>query len=269
LINKPKLIAEIAKTHDGDINVASKLIEDAKTAGFDFVKFQSYDIEDIHEHPNKERYIKCHLTLKQLRELWHVANQNDIGFYCSCFSYPLIDRLREFTDIIKIPSTFFSHEVFVKKCMNVFDQVHLSSGMHPLNEVALKFSSYVDGLYRSQEKRKTNIVLYHCVSEYPTPPEHAKMGRTGGYYFRGYSDHTVGVDAMLIASTRGVDYIEKHFSNKDNAPVWCTTIEEMRDFHEGFAQLFRYFKDDGMSEEEKKNYDFYKKEFKDLDILRG
>jgi len=263
---KPKLIAELAKEHKGSVETAAKLIEDAKTAGFDFVKLQAYNIEDINNgHPNKERYVQSHLTIKQLRELWHVANQNDIGFFCSCFSYSLLDQLREFTDIIKIPSTFFSHDTFVNKCIKTFDSVHMSTGMHTLNDIAIRFSSYIDKLYC--DKKTCDVVLYHCVSEYPTPPEHAKMGRVGGYYFRGYSDHTRGTMAMIIAATRGAKYIEKHFSTLADKKEWCADIEEMKMFKEDLNDLHEYFRDDGMSEKEKSNYEFFKREYKDLSIL--
>ena len=264
-MNKPILIAEIAKAHNGDMNLAKKLIDDAKTAGFDYVKFQAYDIEDIKpEHPNYDRYVKCHLTIEQLKELCKYAEFYNIGFYRSCFSYSYIDKLREFTDKIKIPSTFFNVEYFVSKCLNTFPEVHISSGMNSFDNIIKTYSHYVTKYCLNG---KAKLTLYHCVSEYPTTPECAKMNRTGGMHFRGYSDHTAGIKAMIISTIRGVDYIEKHFSTLSTSKKWDANIDDIWDYHDRAEHYLKYFIDHGMSNNEIDNYNFYRKEYKDLSLL--
>jgi N,N'-diacetyllegionaminate synthase len=264
-MNKPTLIAEIAKAHNGNMDLAKKLIDDAKTAGFDYVKFQAYNIEDIKpEHPNYDRYVQCHLTIEQLHELSRHADNYDIGFYCSAFSYSLIDKLREFIDRIKIPSTFFNVDFFIAKCLNTFKEVHLSTGMNSFDTI-IKMYSYYTSRYCLNSNSK--LVLYHCVSEYPTAPECAKMNRTGGMHFRGYSDHTSGIEAMLLATIRGVDYIEKHFSTLSTSKKWDANIDDMWEYHDRAEHFLKYFIDHGVSNNEVDNYNFYRKEFKDLSLL--
>jgi len=263
---KPILCAEIAKAHNGDIDLAKKLIDDAYKAGFNAVKFQAYNIEDINkDNKNYDRYVRCHLSINKLKELKKYASSCNLDMYCSAFSYSLLDPLSEFTDKIKVPSTFFTVEYFVNKCLDSFREVHLSTGMQSFQTTMVFYSDYNSKTFF--KNIKTNIVLYHCVSEYPTPPEHAKLNRLGGVHFQGYSDHTCGIEAMLMATIRGVKYIEKHFSTLPESKKWDANIDEMKEYHDRANHYLSYFKDDGVSEEELKNYNFYRTEFKDLKIL--
>ena len=112
-MNRPELIAECGKVHQGSIEKAKTMIRKAKDAGFDSVKAQSYSLLDLNpEHPNYKRNFKCWLSLKDLEDLADYAKDFGLKFYCSAFSTSVIEPLSKFTDRIKIPSTYVNNVSF-------------------------------------------------------------------------------------------------------------------------------------------------------------
>lgn len=261
---KPILIAEIAKEHLGNMDKAKELIIAAKKSGFKYAKFQAYALDDINpEHPNYRRYCECWLNLDQLRELKKFSDEIKIGFYCSCFSKKMLKELSTFTDIIKVPSTFFRNEDFVKECMRHFKEVHLSTGMHTKEVIRELFGKY---LYKYNLFNR-ELIFYHCTSEYPVKDTNIKLERLHDEVikYEGYSDHTNGTKAMWLAWLMGAKYIEKHFAIRDYADVWTVIPKEMKRFNKLISYLEKVIKDDGKTTgEEKENYAYYSKEFNDL-----
>lgn len=261
----PIVIAEIAKEHNGNIAKAQLLIDDAAAGGADAVKFQAYSLQDLNpKHPNFERYMKANLPLPKLEHLKTYAAEYDLDFYVSCFSLTQLSKIAAFTTKIKIPSTFLSYEDFVIEAINRFDEVHISTGMHTF-ETAIKFlDKYVDlGI-----KKDTRVIPYHCVSLYPTPSNKLRLDRVKGlartFDIVGYSDHSVGNNAPLIASHLGAEYIEKHISFTSEFKPWCWTEKSLSQFRLLLNYDTVMMEDSEITEEEASNFEYFKDEYKGL-----
>lgn len=254
-MERPVLIAECAKEHGGNIEVAKAMIREAKRSEFDYVKFQAYSLTDLEkDHPNYLRYVKSWLSLTQLKELKQYADDLGIGFYCSVFSESMIKPLSEFTDIVKVPSTYCNHKEFIQMCLNYFKKVHISTGMHGMP---------------ATEELFENAIYYHCISEYPTARENAQLGAiTEDIFIQGYSDHTGDIETLYIAWLVGAEFIEVHFSIKSNPSPWTYNIIDMFKFNRRVDAALRILGERKVSEKEKENYEFYKKEYKTLRPIR-
>lgn len=150
--------------------------------------------------------------------------------------------------------------------MRNFDKVHLSTGMHTKSDIHAYYTKYTS----MQDIFKCDLSMYHCVSEYPTDLNKAKLSRLQDPWidYCGYSDHTKGTDAILVAWLMGARYIEKHFSIKEDAKEWCTTPKEMELLFSNINELDIILEDKEMGDAEKENFEFYKKEFNDLSPFR-
>lgn len=248
-------VAEIAKEHEGNILVAQNLIKSANIAGCDAVKFQAYELDDLNkEHKNYHRYYEAHLDIQDLKVLKDLANRLQMDFWTSCFSPHMLSDLAEFTDIIKIPSTFFTQKEFVHTCCSLFDQVHISTGMHTAQEITELLPQYIN----YAKKNNSVVVPYHCVSLYPTPHALTRMPRIN--YLKefspvvGYSDHTDGMICCEMAHLMGCKFIEKHITTvpRSHSRPWCFTSND---------RLNR-FVDAPLTDQEKRNKDFYEQEYK-------
>ena len=219
------IIAEAGVNHNGDMELAKKLIDKAKEAGADAVKFQAFKTELlVQEHtplaPYQERSQRGsqYEMLKKLemnethhRMLLDYAKEKGIDFLTSPFdldSIDLIDRLG--LPIIKIPSGEITNLPYLRKIGNLGKKVILSTGMSYLFEVA----GAIDVLEASGT---TNITLLHCNTEYPTPMDDVNLlaMRTLRDMFDrtvGFSDHTLGIEASLGAVALGAKVIEKHLT---------------------------------------------------------
>jgi sialic acid synthase SpsE len=264
-MRRPKIVLECAKEHQGDIEKAKEMIRKAKQCGADAVKFQAYSLADLNpNHSNYKRYYKCWLNLDQLKELKQYADDFKIDFYCSVFSKSIIKSLSEFTNEVKIPSTYLSQEDFVKECINHFDIIHMSTGMHKKTDILKYYRNAWS--YASKLQKEKDILLYHCVSLYPTLFQNARLGRLRDSHwlvqYDGFSDHSIGMRQATLAWFLGATIIEKHFSLRSDAPGWCATTEEIETFTKTIDELLVGIQDSELTEEEKRNYAFYKEEYK-------
>jgi len=252
----PITTAEIAKNHMGDMAEAKRLIGLAKLAGFDNVKFQAYDRKLINPaHPNAPRYDVAHLTMDQLRELGEYAKENKIGLHCSVFNTSVILPLSFFTRIVKIPSTFMANDTMIRRCLDRFEEVHISTGFHD-------FSTFLK-VARKYESEIKRIVYYSCRSEYPaTSPRFWRIGEFVQKYGRaGYSDHSVGVDDCFYAHMLGADYIEKHFNDRKRKRTYETDITEWVCLSNKIKHVLGTSGEDSPTEEELRNFKLYSLEY--------
>lgn len=258
----PRIIAEIAKEHNGDFPKAVALIEDAALAGAQAVKFQTYSLDDINdEHVNYQRYRDCYFSLKKLLDLKDIAESKGIDFYVSCFSIVQLPTLSRHFTRIKIPSTYLTYSDFVKLACDNFKEIHISTGMHRY-DVILKILDYYSDYIKDKKKV---LIPYHCVSLYPTPYDSLKMCRVialrNRYGIVGYSDHSVGNKACMIAAHNGADFIEKHYAFCETNKPWCWSSESLKSFNTSLRSETEMVKDRKLTKQELSNFDFYKKEF--------
>ncbi len=236
--NHTIIIAEAGVNHNGDINLAKKLIDAAAEAGADYVKFQTFKTELlVSKDAKKADYqIKNQKTennsqfdmLKKLElaeethyELINYCKQKNIKFLSTAFDFQSIDFLAGLNiDFFKIPSGELTNYPYLKKIAEKQLPVVISTGMADLKEIndAIKvFNS------REYYKNNKNITILHCSSEYPTPMEVVNLSamHTIKQEFNvsvGYSDHTLGIEIPIAAVALGAKVIEKHFTLDNNLP---------------------------------------------------
>ena len=223
--NKIIIIAEAGGNHNGSLKKAYKLVDIAKKAGADYVKFQTFKAETlVSKNAPKAKYQKknvkkiSHYELIKKLEMsydMHVkvinyCKQKKIKFLSSPFCIDSFNLLRKFNlDFIKIPSGEITNLPLLRHIRNFNNNIILSSGMSNVGEIksALKIL----------KNKNRKIILLHCNTEYPTPLDDINLNamKTLKKQFKldvGYSDHSLGIQVPIIAASLGAKVIEKHFT---------------------------------------------------------
>jgi N,N'-diacetyllegionaminate synthase len=230
------VIAEIGSNHNGDMELARRLVDAAQEAGADAVKFQSWSKDSLvsrAEYARNTRYAKLDpsaLTLEQAvekyqftpdqhREMAAYCRQRGITFFSSCFSAREVELL-ESLDVpaYKIASMDVNHLPLLDVVAKTRKPVLLSTGMATLGEIDR-------ALERLRAGGGGPVALLHCVSLYPCPPEEVNLRnipmleRAFGVPV-GFSDHTLGSAIALAAVALGASIIEKHFTIDKELDGW-------------------------------------------------
>ena len=201
----PYIIAEIGINHNGKINLAKKMILEAKKCGANCVKFQKFIANDyISKFAPQANYQKQHRRFKN-------KNQRDIiDFLCTPFETKSLKSLLDIgIDAIKISSDNLNNISFLKEAANSKLPVLLSTGMGSLNEVKKAVKIF--------KKSKSPLVVLQCTSNYPSKIDSANVSVISSYkkIFKclvGYSDHTNSNIPAIAAVSQGAMVIEKHFT---------------------------------------------------------
>ena len=225
-MNGVLIIAEAGVNHNGDINIAMKLIDKAKEAGADIVKFQTfladklaskqatmaeYQKENLGVDESQEEML-CKLMLRK-EEYVELANYCDkigIKFLSTPFEIDSIRFLNEIQDIWKIPSGEITNYPYLVEIAKTRKKVILSTGMSTMDEID-------NALKVLKANGAGEIVILHCNTNYPTPMKDVNlramitMKEHCGYPV-GYSDHTKGIEVPIAAVAMGAIVIEKHFT---------------------------------------------------------
>lgn len=226
-MSKVYIIAEAGVNHNGDINIAKRLVDAAATAGADAVKFQTfqaqnlvcksakkaeYQLETTEQSETQYQMLKkLELTEEMHRELISYCNAQGIQFLSTPFDVNSVELLERYQlPIMKISSGEITNYPYLKKIGSTKKKVILSTGMSTLDEV----KSAVKVL---QDNGTTDIVVLHCNTEYPTPMSDVNLRamvtlRKELGLNVGYSDHTNGIEAAIAAVALGACVIEKHFT---------------------------------------------------------
>lgn len=221
------VIAEAGVNHNGNIELAKKLIKEASIAGADVVKFQTFKAETlVSKSAKKANYQKASTNaeesqfdmLKKLEldyaiheELMQYSNEQGIKFLSSAFDLESIDLLNELgIDIFKIPSGEITNLPYLRKIAQTGKQIILSTGMSTISDIEA-------ALEVLRQNGATDIIVLHCNTEYPTPMEDVNLlaMNTIQNTFKvrvGYSDHTAGIEVPIAAVALGAEVIEKHFT---------------------------------------------------------
>jgi N-acetylneuraminate synthase/N,N'-diacetyllegionaminate synthase len=226
------IVAEAGVNHNGDANLAKKLIDLAKKAGADAVKFQTFRAEDIvTKSAEKAEYQKettgtqesqyemikrLELSEKDFVELHAYAQSKEIIFISTPFDQKSVDLLSRLdVPAFKVSSGEITNIPLLKYIAKKKKPVILSTGMATLKEIG-------EALKIIQQETK-NIILLHCVSSYPARIEdmNLKVMDTLRQAFKlpvGLSDHTVGISIPIAAVALGACVIEKHFTLDKSLP---------------------------------------------------
>jgi len=228
--NGVTIIAEAGINHNGDIELAKKLIDVAAEAGADYVKFQTFkasklvsakaikaDYQKLNMGENDDSQINM-LRRLELDEVTHQvlikhAKLKKINFLSTPFDFESVEMLTKLgLAIFKVPSGEITNYPLIKKIGQQNKPVILSTGMSTLGEIERALEVLLNtGLQREQ------ITILHCNTEYPTPLEDVNLRamKTIANAFKinvGYSDHTLGVEIPIAAAALGATVIEKHFT---------------------------------------------------------
>ena len=222
-----KIIAEAGVNHNGNIIIAKKMIDFAKEAGVDYIKFQTFIPENlVSKYAKKAEYQKITTAsdesqLQMLRKL--MLSKNDfielsdyckatsIGFISTPFDLESVDFLNSFNmDFWKVPSGEITNLPYLVEIAKTGKPIILSTGMSDLDEI----DAALNVLHSNGAEK---ITLLHCNTQYPTPMEDVNLNAMLTLKDRyncdvGYSDHTLGIEVPIAAVGLGATVIEKHFT---------------------------------------------------------
>ena len=243
--NKIKIIAEIGPNHNGNINLAKKMIIDLSKTKVDIVKFQLGDPYKIYSKDalianyQKDLKIRNPISLSVKNQLSRAAHielkklckKLKLTYSCTAFD---LDSLIFLDKKLNIP--FFKiasgeiHSIDMLEYISKSQKpVILSTGMASLNDIN-------QSLQILKKYKKKNIVLLHCVSSYPTELKDMNLKRIDLLKKRfklqvGLSDHSVSFTPALVAIAKGAPIIEKHvtYSKKLKGPDHKASLE-IKDF---------------------------------------
>ncbi len=215
---RPFIIAEIGNNHEGSFNLARKYIKAAKDCRVDAVKFQAIRPEELVLKTNKKRYLqlkKFNLTFQEYKKLSSLAKKFKLKFGVTVFDLYSIKYLKPYVDFFKIASGDNNFFDLIKSVLQTKKKVIISLGLLNYKQI-YKLKRYVASL-----TKLNNVTFLHCVTNYPVDPEEANLKSIP--YLKdklkmniGYSDHTLGITAPIIATTYGAKIIEKHFTLNNN-----------------------------------------------------
>ena len=242
------IIAEIGINHNGDLDIAKKMIDAAVHAGADAVKFQKRtpDVATPDEQKNQMRetpwgYItyleyrhKVEFNEAQYREIDRYCRERKIDWMVSVWDEPSVDFMEQFnTPAYKIPSASLTDFNLIRKARLTGKPLILSSGMSTMEQIK-------KGIEAADEK---NLVMMHCTSTYPCEPEELNLRMVGTLRNEfpnvpiGYSGHEVGLVPTAVAVAFGACMVERHLT-LDRA-MWGSDQAECVE-PSGFERLVKY-----------------------------
>ena len=225
------IIAEAGVNHNGNYEIAIEMVDKAKEAGADYIKFQTFIPEDLvskyalkaeyqksttdSEESQLEMLNKLALNISDYVNLKKHCEKIGIGFISTPFDIKSIDFLEQLDmDFFKIPSGEITNLPYLVRIAKTKKKVIMSTGMCDIDEIR----NAIDIL---EMNGSSDIVVLHCNTQYPTSFEDVNLKAmlhikeiTGKQV--GYSDHTEGIEVPIAAVTLGAVVIEKHFTLDKN-----------------------------------------------------
>lgn len=216
------IIAEIGINHNGDIDIAKKLIDTAASAGCDAVKFQKRNPDICVPEDQKEiiretpwgvmKYIdykhKVELDYDQYKEIDRYCKQKDIIWFASCWDKTSIDFIDKFNPpCYKIASACLTDDDLITHISKMGRPIILSTGMSTMEDIRHAITII----------KNENLAIAHCTSSYPCKVEdlNLMMIKTLKEEFQipiGYSGHEVGLQTSYAAVALGACFIERHIT---------------------------------------------------------
>jgi N,N'-diacetyllegionaminate synthase len=229
------IIAEAGVNHNGDIELAKRLIDVAADAGADLVKFQTFSAERLatqsapkadYQNQTTDQAESQFAMLKQLElsadmheALIAHCQQRNIGFFSTGFDIQSLDYLASLgAERFKIPSGEITNLPYLRHVGGFGKPVILSSGMATLGEIEAALE-----VLETAGTPRTQITVLHCNTEYPTPMQDVNLRamcsiRDAFGVDVGYSDHTAGIEVPIAVVALGATVIEKHLTLDRNSP---------------------------------------------------
>lgn len=288
--NPPYLIAELSGNHNGDIGRAFRIMEEAKAAGADAVKLQTYTPDTMtldHDGPDfrveeglwagrslYELYQEAHTPWDWMEPLFAKGRELGITVFSTPFDSTALDLLEQLdAPAYKIASFENGDHALIARVAATGKPMIISTGMATLSEIA-------KAVEVAREAGGREIAVLHCVSGYPTPAEEANL-RTIPHLAQavdavvGLSDHTLGIGVSVASVALGAALIEKHFTlrRSDGGPDASFSLEpdelrnlvqSCRDAHAALGDV-RY----SLQSSEKSNLKFKRSLYAVTDLKKG
>ena len=285
------IIAELSANHNGSIEIAKDTIRAAKEIGANAIKLQTYTADTLTLDCKKDDFMIDGGTLWDGRSLydlykeaytpweWHkelfeYARSIDIDIFSSPFDKTAVDFLEQFNpSAYKIASFEITDYELVRYVASKGKPIIISTGIATIEEIQ-------DVVDICKNEGNNDIVLLKCTSAYPAPLEDANLvmipniAQTFGVV-AGFSDHTMGATAPIVAVTLGAKVIEKHFIlDKSIGGVDADFSMDKQDF----AQMIKAIRDVekllgrvdyGMNEKKRKSRQFARSLYVARDIKKG
>jgi N,N'-diacetyllegionaminate synthase len=218
LDQKVLIVAEIGNNHEGNYKLAEKLIRRAAEAGASAVKFQTIVPDKLVAPEQKERIRQLNrfqFSNKQMQGLKKTADREGVIFLSTPFSIGVVAMLKDLVPAFKISSGDNNFLPLIAAVADTGKPILLSSGMADMGEIKNTIA-FIRDIWGKAGIDDSRLAVLHCVVSYPTPPEEANLlairelqslGVTVGY-----SDHTLGIEAAVLAVVLGARIVEKHFT---------------------------------------------------------
>ena len=223
------IIAEAGVNHNGSLDMAMQLIDAAADAGVDYVKFQTFkadklvsrdvgmaDYQKTNTGTDESQYEmlrKLELSAEHHEVLIAYCKKKQVEFLSTAFDMDSIDLLVSMGITLgKVPSGEITYKPYLEKMARSFERIILSTGMCTMEEITDAI-----GVMEANGKRRDQITVLHCNTEYPTPMQDVNLkamhhiASVCGTAI-GYSDHTLGIEVPIAAVALGATLIEKHFT---------------------------------------------------------
>lgn len=222
--NHTFIIAEIGVNHNGDVNLAKKMIKSASECGVDAVKFQTFKSEDLvtekaktadyqqkntNENSQLEMLKKLELSFDDFKELKDYASKYEVMFISSPFDINSVDLLEKLdVALYKLGSGELTNFELIDYVQKTGKPIILSTGMATLDEIRETYDFI---------ENKDNLIILHCITGYPTEFSEANLNfiKTLKSEFEvqiGFSDHSPGIELPIAAVALGACVVEKHFT---------------------------------------------------------
>jgi len=263
LIRRPFIIAEAGVNHEGSMELAKRLVNEAKQGGADAIKFQSYKADSLaskhspaywdlskepieSQHDLFKKYDK--FWKKEFEELKNVCDKTGIEFLSTPFDLESANFLNDLMDVFKISSSDITNKPFIQYICKFGRPVILSTGASNLDEIQ-KAVGWI-------KPTGIPLVLLHCILNYPTEDSNANLAmilhlkKSFPEKLIGYSDHTLPGDMknMEVAVLLGASILEKHFTYDKSLPgndhYHAMDKGDLRKFSEKLNRLFELLGED-------------------------
>jgi N,N'-diacetyllegionaminate synthase len=210
------IIAEAGSNHNGELETAKKLIDEAAEAGADAVKFQVFRADKLYADDTKHKdsayevVSELEMPYEWIPELYDYCRSRDVYFMATPFDEESAEKIAEYVPAFKIASFSISHFPLLKHLSKYDKPLIMSTGAHTESEI----SDSVDYI----ESKAEGLALLHCVASYPTEIEDINVRAVKTLQEKhgkitGLSDHTT--DPGIAPSTAvalGASIVEKHFT---------------------------------------------------------
>lgn len=221
------IIAEAGVNHNGDFEIAKRMIDEAKEAGVDIIKFQTsitstskfsdkaeYQKRETGEGSQLDMIKKLRFSFEQHAELNDYCKKVGIQYLSTPFDFESIDFLENICSFWKVPSGEIVNVPYLEKIGRTQKPVIMSTGMGSMEEIGKAIAILKD-------KGTRDIRLLQCTTQYPTPYEDVNLRamltlKDKFGYPVGLSDHSMGIEVPIAAVGMGARVIEKHFTLSRN-----------------------------------------------------